>query len=95
MTENEFKKIWRSGELGSPIFKNGRNIFIAAQGEFATDTGDDIQYIGLYTPLEWRFELPCSAFIVDENTTDEMLNYDWKAYNLRDLNYTGKHCRKI
>ena len=54
----------------------------------------DVHFVGLWTPIGWEYEQPANYAIRDENTTDEMENYeDWKIIDVSDLEFTGKFCR--
>ena len=51
----------------------------------------DVPYIGLWTPQEWRAETECYHFVRDENTTKEMIDYNWTCVEIENLVFTGKY----
>jgi len=54
----------------------------------------DIPFLGLWTPIDWKCEQPANYAIRDNNTTDEMENYeDWEIVDGADLTFTGKFRR--
>ena len=58
------------------------------------DCQQDIPFVGLWTPVDWKCEQPANYAIRDENTTDEMENCeDLPIVDVSDLEFTGKFRR--
>ena len=93
MTNTEFEKAW-AGD-GFPIFRHPEHgVLIAGQGELCGNDGDT-DYIGFWTPIDCKVEAPAPYFLRDDQTTEEMENYeDWDGVNVEDLEYTGKRYTK-
>ena len=54
----------------------------------------DINFTGLWPPIDWNGEQSAPYFLRDENTVREMLNDDtWTGIKVADLEFTGKHCK--